>query len=263
MKIFVVSFNRASNHAIQILIQKMKKEDVYTDDLSLAEYVLAVGDRSETFYFVLHQWSMGKKIIHLWAGDVSQGTQDEVYRHSMTLMSMMQLCTTQDAARVVTDLCCIVGKTSNVFVVGNLMLDDMRTDESFVPLYPFNLVLYNPSTLLHIDDIKKEIKEVYELAVKDHMKYVWIQPNGDQGSELLDEFVTHPTLPRSQFLGLLKQCSKFITNSSSAYYEAPFLIDRDQIVLVGERNKDRNAMKDMCVSGASDRIMKIFQEELS
>ncbi|KKK55505.1 hypothetical protein LCGC14_3073890, partial [marine sediment metagenome] len=38
---------------------------------------------------------------------------------------------------------------------------------------------------------------------------------------------------------LLKNCERFITNSSAAYYEAPHFLREEQIIMVGARNKNR------------------------
>ena len=60
VKIFVASFNRASDGAISKLIEKMKKENLWTNDYGKADYILAVGDRRETFDFVLERYRENK-----------------------------------------------------------------------------------------------------------------------------------------------------------------------------------------------------------
>ena len=67
MKVFLVSFSRASNGAISLLKEKMAKEGMLTYDLEDANYVMAVGDRWETYDFTFHCWQANKRIIHLWA----------------------------------------------------------------------------------------------------------------------------------------------------------------------------------------------------
>lgn len=260
MKIFVASFNRASDGAISKLIERLNEEDMLTHTVNQADYILAVGDRIETFDFVLSEWRKGKSIIHLWAGEISQGTEDEVYRHAMTIMSELQLCTNPQAKDTVDKLCNSIGKKSNSHVIGNVMLDNMEINEAQVPSYKYNLILYNPPTLLSRDEIEKEIEEV--LVESGSTKRIWIEPNGDKHSDLLYDCVTHNNLSRPIFLGLMKNCNKFITNSSCAYYEAPYLMDKKDIILIGERNKDRNSKKDMDIHNASDNIIRILKEEL-
>jgi len=219
-KIFVASFNRASDGAITKLVKKMNENQMYSNNYSLADYILAVGDRIETFDFVLKRFRENKRIIHLWAGEISQGTRDEIYRHAMTIMSEIQLCTNPKAKRRVIDLCKAIGKKPNAYVVGNLMLDNLEIGKTKVPKESYDLVLYNPPTILSKKEILKELEQIKRLLSK--RKYIWLEPNGDSGSELIKPYITHNNLPRPKFLGLLKDCKRYITNSSSMYYEAPF-----------------------------------------
>jgi UDP-N-acetylglucosamine 2-epimerase len=70
----------------------------------------------------------------------------------------------------------------------------------------------------------------------------------------------YDNLPRPQFLGLLKNCQRFITNSSCAIYEAPHFLKPEQIIMVGDRNKNRP--RGPFQTGASDRIVSILKEYL-
>jgi len=261
MKIYLASFNRASNGALSKLVQRLKEENMWTYSSMDADYILAVGDRTETFDFVLQEFRKGKPIIHLWAGETTQGAkewsiEDEVYRHSMSFMSVMQLCTNHDARLIVMNLFASVGKTPNVHTVGNVMYDNLEVDESLVPTINFDLILYNPPTLLSPEEIKEEIKDI--LSLSSHNR-IWIEPNGDKNSDLLSEYVTHKTIARPNFLGLMKHCKKFITNSSCAYYEAPFVMDIKNVVHIGERNMIRNSKTDMNIPDATENIIKILR----
>ena len=44
---------------------------------------------------------------------------------------------------------------------------------------------------------------------------------------------------KENFIQLLANCERFITNSSCAFYEAPFFLHHNQIIKVGRRNKNR------------------------
>jgi len=265
MKTFhLASYNRASNGAIEHLRKELEKRKMLKP-AATADYIIAVGDRTETFDVVLHQWRCGVPIIHLWAGEVSGwNVEDEVYRHSLTLMSMMQLCTNEKAKDRVTSLCKAVGKKSNVHIVGNVYLDDLSINESKVPKEPYILVLYNPPTLLEEQEVRWEIVEVSNIVICMKMaekidKHIWIEPNGDINSKLLEKNVNQINLPREQFLGLLKNCKYFITNSSCQFYEAPFFLKPKQIISVGVRNKNRESKHArMNQQGATEKIIKLL-----
>jgi len=257
VKIYVISNNRASDGAISKLIRKMKKEGLYTNYYPEADYVLAVGDREETFDKVLLAYRDNKPIIHLWAGELSQGTHDEAYRHSITLMSKMQLCTNHDANEVVKDLCKSVNKRYVVAIVGNIMLDNLDIDESEVPDYEYDLVLYNPVTVDTKKYVERDILDIKNLLSSN---YIWIEPNGDKYSDLIEPHCNQQNLPREKFLGLMKNCSRFITNSSCEFYEAPFVMKGKEIIHIGTRNLDRNSKySDMVIRDASENVMKVLR----
>ena len=257
MKIFIASFNRASDGALSKLKQKMIDKGYYTDNYNEADYILACGDRKETFDFVLERYRENKKIIHLWAGDISQGTHDEVYRHSITLMSCVQLCTNSQSKEVVKKLCKAVNKRYFIFIIGNIMLDNLEVDESIKIEKPYDLILYNPPTLYNIEKIKEELDYINSIKNKN---YIWIEANGDKESELVNKYTNSKNLDRKIFLGLLKNCDRYITNSSSQYYEAPFFLKKEQIISIGERNIDRNSRySDMTLKNASDNVIKVLE----
>ena len=259
MKIYVTSFNRASNGAISKLVQKMKDEGFWTNDYKEADYILAVGDRIETFDFVLERFRENKKIIHLWAGEQANWeTHDDVYRTGMTLMSCMQLCTNDKAKARVKKICKSVNKQYVAVTVGNVMLDNFEIDESASPNRKYDLISYNPPSLLSRDEIFEELKQI-EKTIK-FIDYIWIEPNGDDHSDIILSYTNLKNLSRSKFLGLLKNCDRFITNSSCQYFEAPFLIKPGQIIPIGKRNSDRESKyADMTIPNASENIMKIFR----
>jgi UDP-N-acetylglucosamine 2-epimerase len=264
MKIYIASFNRASNGAISKLKNKMIKEELYTDDYKTADYILAVGDRKETFDFVLERYRENKKIIHLWAGESNTGIHDDVYRHAITLMSNVQLCTNDESKKVVKNLCKAVGKRYLTFTIGNIMLDNLKLDGSDIPKEHYILVLFNPEkTTKQTENELVEINEhihVYTEVIGNIKHVIWIEPNGDNYSEVIEEYVNTKNLPREKFLGLLKNCKIFITNSSCQYYEAPYLIDKSKIISIGNRNKERNSKySNMSILNASDNVIKVLR----
>jgi UDP-N-acetylglucosamine 2-epimerase len=258
LKVFIASFNRASNGAISKLKQKMIDKRFYTEDYNEADYILAVGDRVETFDFVLQRYRENKKIIHLCAGETSKfELHDDMYRHSITLMSCIQLCTNNEAKDVVKNLCEAVGKKYSIITIGNIMLDNLEIDESYPIEKPYDLILYNPLTSLPREKVEEELS--YICGIK-KTNYIWIAPNGDPNSDLVNNYINTPNLPRRVFLGLLKNCNRFITNSSCQYYEAQFLINPKKIISIGERNKERNSKyANMGILNASDNIIKLLE----
>jgi UDP-N-acetylglucosamine 2-epimerase len=261
--LFIASFNRASNGAVAMLEQELKKKGMIVNLPEYATHILAVGDRTETYDCVLEQYRKNIPIIHLWAGesDALWSTHDEVYRHSMTLMSFMQLCTNEESKKRVEALCKSVGKEPNAYVIGNVMLDDMTLDESELPKSKYILVLYNPIPTSE-NETRKDLNSIQTFLQKNNdYKVIWIEPNGDKNSDMIMPFVTHKSFPRKKFLALIKHCSFFVTNSSCQYYEAPFLIEKLKIFPVGKRNVNRTSKDaDMGMVGAKDRIIDLLEK---
>ncbi len=275
MRVFLASFSRSSNGAISLLTEKLKQENMLTYDLEEAKYIVAVGDRWETYDFVFNCWKANKKIIHLWAGECTPGCDDEIHRHAMTLMSDLQLCTNEHAKKRVERLCEIGGKEPNAVVVGNVMMENLEFDDSILKeaeIEPgkYDIILYNPFRG-HIEEDITQIKRVLMEGEIEDIKgdkesgfktpFIWLRPNTDRGYEYILKYANSPSQPRPKFLSLIKNCRKFITNSSSAYYEAPFLLKKKQIIQIGLRNAERESKyAKMDISGASQNIIKALKD---
>jgi len=259
MKIYVAKFNRAES-SLELLVKKLERLGMLTLDYHKADYFLLSGDRTKMFDFAVRCLRDNKKIIHLWAGecDGNWSTYDEWYRTFITLSSCIQLCTNDHALNRVNQLCKATDKKPNAYIVGNLMLDNLELDESVIPNKPYNLILYNPITKRKI--VEAEIIQIRRILNKDKIPYIWLAPNGDMNSDLIDKWVTEESIERALFLGLLKHCKKFITNSSCQYYEAPFLMDAKNIISIGERNACRESKNaDMMIPNASENIIRILE----
>ena len=275
MRIFLASFSRASNGAISLLIEKLEKDGMLTYSLEEANYVMAVGDRWETYDFIFHCWQAGKRIIHLWAGECTPGCDDEIHRHAMTLMSEVQLCTNEHAKKRVEKLCAIGGKTPNATVIGNVMMENLVLDENVLSEAGltkggYDIILYNPFRGHIMEDLAQIKRVLLEGEVEDikgdresgfKTPFIWLKPNTDRGYEYVMQFANSPVQSRPRFLALIKNCRKFITNSSSAYYEAPFLIKKKQIIQIGLRNAERESKyAKMDIAGASDKIIQVLKD---
>ena len=274
MKVFLASFSRSSNGAVSLLIEKLKREDFYTENIEDADYIVAVGDRWETFDFVFAQYRAGKKIIHLWAGECTPGCDDEIHRHAITLMSDMQLCTNEHAKKRVEALCEVGGKEPNALIIGNIMMDNLPIDESILETTglekgKYDLILYNPYRGHIKEDVEQIIRELMEGEVDTAAKplkesgktpFIWIRPNTDRGYEYILRYATSGNQARPKFLALMKYCRKFITNSSCMFYEAPFLINKKQIISIGIRNAERESKyAKMDIPNASENFIKILK----
>lgn len=216
------------------------------------DLILCVADRIEMCAAACAAFHNNVKIGHVYAGCINYplSTFDDINRHCISLWSDIQFVESKKAFLNITNLFTSIGKQTNCYTVGISHFDDLEIDESLVPEKPYDLILINPTTL--IEDKKITIKQV--------RKHIVIGQNPDP--QIFDnEMIKSPTydnLPRPKFLGLLKNCERFITNSSAAIYEAPHFLKSEQIIHIGERNKNRD--KGPFEIGASDKIVKILKE---
>lgn len=239
------------------------------------DVLFATGDRIEMCASASAAFHSNIPIIHYGAGitNTPLSTWDDVNRHVITLYSKIALCEDYSSAEFILDLwwrikkieipsICSTGRNRkmqerqmeeimnnlHIYIVGYTHLEDIEVDESLVPHEEYDLLLYNPTTMYgELPDLQIERKTII------------IGPNSDPW--LIKQFIkpTYDNLPRSQFMGLLKNCKRFISNSSCTYYEAPHFLKPEQIIIIGDRNKNRST-KFNPEKGASDKIVQILKD---
>jgi len=192
------------------------------------------------------------------------------------------LCTNEHAKKRVEKLCEVGGKTPNAYVIGNIMMENMELDDSILKEAKldsgkYDIILYNPFRGHILEDLEQISRVLLDIEVI-HLKkgedkeagfktpFLWLRPNTDRGSEFILHYIASryaisPAQPRPKFLSLIKHCRYFITNSSCAHYEAPFLINKKQIIQIGLRNAERESKyAKMDIPGASDNVIKILRD---
>jgi len=218
------------------------------------DLIFITGDRIEQMASSCASFMNNIFICHYFAGVLTDPLTnlDDIFRHNISLMSEIQLVESTKCWENVLELFYAVNKRSNCYIVGATHLEDLEIDISLVPKHSYDLVLYNPTTLYKEDIVNIGRKRFYKNTIwigpnpdpsffdikkASETRSFWCTPKGFKPNPIL--FKYYENLPRPQFLGLLKWCSRFITNSSSAIYEAPYFLKKDQIVMIGDRNKKR------------------------
>lgn len=246
------------------------------------DIVLIFGDRVEMTAAAAACFNNNVPIAHVYAGvNNNIATLDDINRHVITAWSDIQFCESQEAVHRVNAIMTAFGKsTKNAHLVGITHFDDIEVSEALVPQEVYDLVLYNPVT--YGQDLKQTIRDGMITAsgfVTCANGYtlgchtIVLMPNPDVGREHILEFqeimknsaegvngmyTFYPNLPRPEFLGLLKNCQRFITNSSAAIYEAPHFLKPRQIIQIGERNRNRD--RGPFETGASDKIVEVLKK---
>lgn len=286
-RICIVTSHRAERGLLQPLIDRLEAHPEFELDLfSLhpnavfafnhataskhfmlhsVDIVILPCDRAEALAGALAAFDRGIPIIQFHAGDTGTVSKDETHRHIISLMASVHLCNGPSAKTVVIDLLTSIGRsTDHVYDVGSTAFDDVEIDESMVPgCHPYDLVMYHPPTN-DPELINRDLDEIENL-LEPRVPVCWCYPNGDPGSGIIIERIesfndmpwTPRNLPRRRFLGLVKHCTRFIGNSSSMVLEAPMWIREDQIIHIGDRNRNRS--HDEIRPGGTDRIIEVLE----
>ncbi len=159
-----------------------------------------------------------------------------------------------------------------IFSVATTAFDDLVIDESLglkLGKGRYDMVLYHPLSA-YPEKMDGELREIAALIhdnKNDGIKTIWLKPNIDPGNEKIIAYAESigfkilASYPREMFMGLMKNCRRFIGNSSAMIYEAPYFLKPKQIVLVGIRNKGREPPKTVVGYGSqsgSDQIVNIL-----
>ncbi len=220
------------------------------------DILVVIGDRYEMFAVGIAASNLLIPIVHICGGSTTSGAIDEVYRHSLTKMSLYHFVTCDVYRKRVIQL----GEhPSRVFNVGSLAIEnclkmELITEEelrSFVGMPPtgkYCVVTFHPVTL-EKDASEREVKELIE-AMDNFSEYSYIitLANSDSGGNLINEiwkraaserknFYVVPSLGMKRYLTALKYSEMMIGNSSSGTTEGPAM--HIPTIDIGDRQKGR------------------------
>lgn len=219
------------------------------------DFAVVHGDRYEIVAATLAASLMGVPVVHIGGGDVTEGSQDEGYRHAISKMAHLHCVPHADAA----DRLIAMGEhPDRVHVTGDPELDRLRDflpePESCVRAMfglgsegRLALVLMHPNT---VDDSGGVETVNLMTALDQHrdLAMVIVGPNADPGADVVRERLslyarTRPNASYSDdvsthfFLSLMRHAAVMIGNSSAGIIEAPFF--GTPVVNVGDRQKGR------------------------
>lgn len=239
-KSFSTIFNKSS-----ILLNKKKPD-----------YIILLGDRLEIMSIALSAFILKIPIIHISGGEKTIGSNDDIYRHTISKVSNLHLVSEKPYLKRLIQ----IGENRNtIHVVGSLASNNI----SKLTLKPKNIILNE----LNIDNDKKiflinyhPTNETIKSRGKDfqnllnavskfnHVNLVFTSPNADTGYKIIkdkiDKFVMNhsnaifiPSLGNENYYSLLKYTKLVIGNSSSGITEAPLF--KVISINVGNRQQGR------------------------
>jgi len=203
------------------------------------DVILVLGDRTEPLAATISGAYMNIPVAHIHGGDACVGGNiDDANRYAITKFAHLHFPATGKSAQRIINM----GEEPwRVHMVGSPALDVILNE----PLTPgevlagkFGLDLSQRLILLvqhplttQVDEVLNQIRETLEAVVGMGYPVILIYPNSDAGGRKMIEVVkeyeksssikTFKSLPRREYLGLMKVASVIVGNSSSGIIDAP------------------------------------------
>jgi len=237
------------------------------------EQAVLCGDRREMIFVSLALFLKNIPFSQLAAGDLSKSlaTVDDYFRHMITLISQKQVCFSELSYQNTKDL---LGKL-NIKLNASVLPRSPSLWEAKPSVREikgeYDLVLMHPQSLSRKKTLEdqEEVSLLIEESLQDNQRtVVIIKGNKDKNYDIFYDYwdkleYNKPTAcpyteswgrqtgglqiyentEKERFLSLVKYCSRFITNSSCSFYEAPSFLTEDQIIRIGGRNHGREIVK--------------------
>lgn len=221
------------------------------------DMLLVLGDRYETLAICCAAMNQKIPIAHLYGGDLTEGSMDEMMRHAITKLSYLHFTNTEECRNRVIQL----GEQPNrVFSVGEIGIENIRMENlmskaeleeslMFKLNKPYALVTFHPATLENSDS-RDEFQAILNACEKfKEMNFIFTKANADANgrviNQLLEQYanqhenaIAFDSLGMTRYLSAVKYCDMVIGNSSSGLIEAPSF--GVPTINIGDRQKGRH-----------------------
>ncbi|MFV5694899.1 UDP-N-acetylglucosamine 2-epimerase [Flavobacterium sp. LB3P122] len=221
------------------------------------DLVFCLGDRFEMSAAVQAGIPFGVKFAHIHGGETTLGAIDNVYRHQITLASMLHFTATDVFRGKVIDL---LGSSEGIYSVGALSLNDIKSfvpidkatflEKFSIPKEEFALVTFHPETMSVHENVQYAQAMKNSLATISEIIFVIITlPNADtQGSvyreaieqlkkKFPDRILLIENFGKVNYFSAMHYAKILIGNTSSGILEAASF--GKYVVNVGDRQKGR------------------------
>jgi len=222
------------------------------------DFLLVNGDRYELFAFIIPALLYRIPIGHIGGGEITEGSIDDMIRHSITKCSSLHFVSCEEYAKNVSLLgeedwrIHIVGAEGieNIIKLGEYSLGEIRKMLNLDLLNPTVLVSYHPATaeinITSEDQINILLKSLEQF---NNIQIIFTAPGVEHGANIffkkIEDFALryperirfYKSLGGKLYLSILKNVRCIMGNSSSGIIEAPFL--KIPTINIGNRQKGR------------------------
>lgn len=208
-----------------------------------SDIIVALGDRTEAFAAATAAVLSGRLLAHIHGGDRAEGGYDDYMRHAITKMAHVHFAATKGSAQRIERL----GEPkSRILVTGAPGLDEIRATRLPSPTAtkrrlgiraeaPLILCVQH-SISTHPETAAAEMTETLEALAGLALATVVVYPNSDAGGRAIIKVIesyerrfalarggwmlAYRSLPREEFLAVMKAAAVMVGNSSSGIIEA-------------------------------------------
>jgi len=220
------------------------------------DIIIAMTDLGFTLASAIVGAHMNIPVAHVHGGDVS-GSVDDAVRHATTQLSSIHFPASQKSAEKITTL--LGGDVRHLYTVGapgldilyqQTLLDEKKIREKYhVSHGPYVLFIQHPVTT-EVEEASEQYIITLSALKKVDVPVILIYPNADAGSSDIIDIIEdqyddqnisiYKSIPRKEFLSLLKYAGTLVGNSSCGIVEAPSLFT--PVVNIGNRQKNRECV---------------------
>jgi len=246
-----------SNYAMAIALGKGVIQFAQIFKESKPDINIILGDRDESLASALAAYHMNIPNAHIHGGDKSLAGIDEYNRHAITKISNIHFAATKKSLNRIISM----GEfKKNIYLTGSPSIDEVVNHKitskiNLEKKYGLSfsgkeiLLLQHPVTT-QSKLSKKQIEKTLKAISKLQQTTIAIAPNSDAGNMAIFEALSRyskkfnfikffPSLPRSDYLGMLSNCSVLVGNSSSGIIEGSYF--DIPVVNIGIRQQDRES----------------------
>lgn len=229
------------NKDILSISSKILKDINYILAKDKFDLCILLGDRYEVFQICFAFFNYKVPILHIGGGDITVGSQDNIYRNLISLMSSYHFVTNKGSQK---NLKKMGISSSKIFNFGHLALDNL-SKEKYLSKKKLNnkygidfskknfLVTFHPETDKKIDPAITYLKRLIKIVkdIKD-INFIFTSSNFDLGGLKINNlakkackknsnFLYVPSFGQKDLFSLYKNLNGVIGNSSSGILEAP------------------------------------------
>ena len=236
----------------------LKFAEYWQENEQSFDVVFALGDRFEMAAAVAASIPFGIKIAHLHGGETTLGAIDNIYRHSISLASLLHFVAAEPFAKRLNQL--LDDEKASIYNVGSLSLENLKNID-FLSVEAFKnkwqidlniktiLVTVHPETVAYQKNLaycEETIKALEQLA--NEFQIVITMPNADTAGMVFRE--AFETLAKKQqsikiienfgtqsYFTCMKYAKLMVGNTSSGIVEAASF--QKYVLNLGDRQKDR------------------------